>query len=96
MENSARFIDRRELEHKITININHKKNLKLIISDTGKGIEVGDTNQIFDLFYVAHDRLNGSGIGLYQARLAAGRLNGTIILSNPRKPTSFEITIPNV
>jgi K+-sensing histidine kinase KdpD len=96
LENSFRFVDNRESVHEVIITIIRNKNLKISISDNGKGIEAGNTDRIFDLFYVAHDRLNGSGIGLYQAKLAVGRLNGTIQLTHSKKPTTFEIMIPKV
>jgi len=96
LENGFRFVDNRESVHELIITIIRNKRLKISISDNGKGIEAGNIDLIFDLFYVAHDRLKGSGIGLYQARLAAGRLNGTIQITHPKKPTTFEIMIPKV
>ncbi len=63
------------------------------ISDNGKGIEQNYSHKIFDLFYVATDNAHGSGLGLYQAKLAAQRLKGDIKLISSKKPITFEISI---
>ena len=63
------------------------------ISDNGKGTEQNYSHKIFDLFYVATDNAHGSGLGLYQAKLAAQRLKGDIKLISNKKPITFEISI---
>jgi hypothetical protein len=42
---------------------------------------------------VANDRSHGAGIGLFQALMAADRLNGTIKVKNPYKPTVLAVVI---
>jgi signal transduction histidine kinase len=63
------------------------------IEDNGIGIPKKFIQKIFDLFFVANEKNRGSGIGLYQAMMAAERLNGTIKVKNPSKPTVFSVII---
>ena len=77
----------------MSVDIHNNGNLIIRVSDNGKGIEMKYAQKIFDLFYVANDKSNGSGLGLYQAFLAAQRLNGNIQLIHNKKPIIFEISI---
>jgi len=91
--NSFQHIDHREIKHEVKVDINNNGNLVVRISDNGKGIETKYSQKIFDLFYVANDKSDGNGLGLYQARLAAQRLKGNIKLLQHKKPIIFEISI---
>jgi signal transduction histidine kinase len=91
--NSIQHSDHREEKHIVNVDIRNKKNLIVKISDNGKGIEQKYSHKIFDLFYVATDNSKGNGLGLYQAKLAAERLNGDIKLISTKKPITFEISI---
>jgi signal transduction histidine kinase len=70
-----------------------RKNMVIEIEDNGIGIPEKYTLKIFDLFFVANEKNRGSGIGLYQAMMAADRLNGTIKVKNSSKPTIFSVII---
>lgn len=61
------------------------KDVKLLISDNGKGIPVAYQDKIFNLFFRGNADSTGSGLGLYVARKAARRLGGDLAF-NP----SFE------
>jgi signal transduction histidine kinase len=91
--NSLQHSDHREERHTVNVDIINNGNLVIKISDNGKGIEQKYSYKIFDLFYVATDRSNGNGLGLYQAKLAAERLRGNIKLVSTKKPITFEISI---
>lgn len=68
----------------------------ITISDNGIGIEKEYIPQIFDMFYRATVRSDGSGLGLYIVKEDVGKLGGNIkVTSAPRIETSFEITLPN-
>jgi signal transduction histidine kinase len=86
-------MDHRETRHEVTVDIHNNGNLIVRVSDNGKGIEMKYVQKIFDLFYVANDKSNGSGLGLYQAFLAAQRLKGNIQLIHNKKPIIFEVSI---
>ena len=91
--NSLQHSDHREEKHEVKVDISNNGNLTVKISDNGKGIEQNYSHKIFDLFYVATDNAHGSGLGLYQAKLAAQRLKGDIKLISSKKPITFEISI---
>jgi signal transduction histidine kinase len=91
--NSLQYSDHREDKHKVNVEIMNNEKLIVKISDNGKGIEHKYSYKIFDLFYVATDNSKGYGLGLYQAKLAAQRLNGEIKLVSTKKPITFEISI---
>ncbi len=91
--NSLQHSDHREEKHEVKVDISNNGNLTVKISDNGKGIEPNYSHKIFDLFYVATDKAQGNGLGLYQAKLAAQRLKGDIKLISNKKPITFEISI---
>lgn len=93
IDNAYKFRDPREESPCIRIKVNMKKNMVVEIEDNGIGIPEKYTQKIFDLFFVANEKNRGSGIGLYQAMMAADRLNGTIKVKNPSKPTIFSVII---
>jgi signal transduction histidine kinase len=95
LQNSYNHIDQRENAQKIFIEIVNDKNLNIIIGDTGTGILDGQEKKIFDLFFSGFDKNERAGIGLYFATVAVKRLGGSISLKRKRKPTLFEIKIPN-
>ena len=67
------------------------------VSDTGPGIKESELEQIFERFYQSHDGKNvqGSGIGLYYARLLTSIHHGYIKASNkPGGGAVFSMVIP--
>ncbi len=68
-------------------------NAVIIISDTGKGIELGNLARIFDAYYST--RPGGSGLGLPTSKKIIEAHNGSIkVDSIPGKGTSFTIQLP--
>jgi DNA-binding response OmpR family regulator/signal transduction histidine kinase len=77
-----------------------KRNLKLIVSDTGIGISPGEKNKIFDRFYKAKNSqsLNkeGTGIGLSIVSELVEMHHGKIeVETDLGVGTSFTVTIPS-
>lgn len=77
----------------------NEKEAKLIVSDTGYGIDKEHLDKIFDRFYrVGKTRkLNqeGSGLGLSIAKWIAQEHKGTIqVVSTPGKGTDFTVFLP--
>ncbi|ELR70872.1 hypothetical protein C900_03307 [Fulvivirga imtechensis AK7] len=65
------------------------------VTDYGLGIPKDITTKIFDMFFVGHDEISGSGLGLYTVKTAVKVLNGKIHLVNDEEgKTTFEIILP--
>jgi PAS domain S-box-containing protein len=72
------------------------KNLNLCIEDNGIGIDPAHQGKIFDLFFRATDRAEGSGLGLFIVKDTIDRLSGTIrVKSVVGAGTTFLVQIPN-
>lgn len=69
----------------------------LEFSDNGIGIRKEHQDKIFDMFYRATDRSQGSGLGMYIVRQAIEKIDGTITLkSTYGSGTTIRITVPNL
>jgi two-component system sensor histidine kinase/response regulator len=67
------------------------------IEDNGIGIDLDQQDKIFDMFFRGVHKNAGSGVGLYVAKEALKKLNGTInIESTPGKGSKFIVEIPNL
>ncbi len=68
---------------------------ELIVEDNGQGIPEEHHQKIFDMFFRAHQGVEGSGLGLYIVVDTLNILHGKIsFTSETRKGTSFKITLP--
>ncbi len=68
---------------------------KFQIEDNGLGIRPEYLNQIFDMFYQANEKSEGSGLGLYIVKQAVEKLHGTIaVTSTHGMGTTFQLSIP--
>jgi signal transduction histidine kinase/DNA-binding response OmpR family regulator len=75
------------------------KQLEIIVSDSGIGLEKGEEDRIFDRFYQAqtsqHKKSNGTGIGLALASELVALHKGTIYVeSEVGKGTKFTVCLP--
>ncbi|MGF1532509.1 MAG: ATP-binding protein [Bernardetiaceae bacterium] len=69
--------------------------LMIRIVDNGIGIQEEHQHRIFEMFYRATDRVEGSGLGLYIVKQTIEKLGGKIILqSQYGEGTSFTIFMP--
>ncbi|UII33365.1 PAS domain S-box protein [Fulvivirga ulvae] len=67
------------------------------VEDNGDGIEESKLPHIFDMFYRATEKSEGSGLGLYIVKKVADKLNAEIeVNSEELEGTTFIVTIPNV
>lgn len=83
-------------EIKINVITDHEKSV-LEIEDNGIGIEFDQQDKIFDMFFRGVHKNAGSGVGLYVAREALKKLNGTInIESTPGEGSKFIVVLPNL
>jgi signal transduction histidine kinase len=70
---------------------------QILITDNGIGIKSEHLLKVFDMFYRATDRNNGSGLGLYIVREAIQKVEGRIELNSIYgEGTSVLITIVNL
>jgi signal transduction histidine kinase len=70
--------------------------LKIEFKDNGIGIKREHLDKIYNMFYRATDRSQGSGLGMYIVKQAVERLRGTINLkSEYGRGTTIKITLPN-
>lgn len=66
------------------------------IEDNGVGIADKYLPKIFEMFFQAHEKSEGSGLGLYIVKEAVGKLNGTITAKSKLAVGSlFEVALPN-
>jgi signal transduction histidine kinase len=71
-------------------------NFQLQIEDNGVGIRADYINNIFNMFYQANEKSEGSGLGLYIVKQAIEKLNGTITVTSTHQiGTTFQIRIPS-
>ena len=67
----------------------------ITISDNGIGIKDEHIENIFDMFFRATQKSEGSGLGLYIVKETLEKLNGSVkCKSSPEKGTTFEILLP--
>lgn len=79
----------------IDIDTNQERAVIKVI-DNGEGIEESKLPHIFDMFYRATERSEGSGLGLYIVKKVADKLGATIeVDSFELEGTTFTVTIPN-
>jgi PAS domain S-box-containing protein len=68
----------------------------VVFADNGIGIEKESMGKIFEMFYRATDKSDGSGIGLYIVKNAVEKLNGTVAVDSiAGKGTTFKLELPN-
>lgn len=72
------------------------KKVHLKIADNGEGIAEHHQDRIFDMFYRASARSEGSGLGLYIVKDVIQKLGGSIsVRSKPNRGTTFSASFPN-
>ncbi len=95
--NSIKHHDKRNPNPFVSVNFNVSNNglNAITVSDNGPGIALEYQGKIFDMFYRANDRAEGSGLGLYIVKETITKLSGSIQLeSSPGKGATFTVTLP--
>lgn len=81
---------------KITIDVNSLSGI-VVFEDNGIGIQSEYLNRIFDMFFRATEKSEGSGLGMYIVKQAVDKLNGKIeITSEYGKGTTIKLILPNL
>ncbi len=86
----------KKTEEKIT-NLKKGEYIRLIISDTGYGMDIKTKERIFEPFFTRKEVGSGSGLGLSVVHGIITNYGGAIVVdSTPNKGTSFTIYLPKV
>lgn len=96
LSNAFRYYNPQQAQPYIRINaIYTDEHIKIGIEDNGIGISDDHVDKIFDMFYRAHDKKVGSGLGLYIVKETVNMLKGEIYVESALgKGTTFWITLP--
>ncbi len=80
----------------VTIRASTQEGMWVIeVEDNGIGIRPEHLPRVFEMFYKAHDRSTGTGLGLYIANESVRRLKGTITVQSVYAEGSvFSVRIP--
>ena len=83
-----------EVGKKLRIHIHHENEwAKIMIIDTGQGLNEKDINKVFDPFYTS--KKEGTGLGLFVCKRIIESFNGTIKFpSKPQNGTTVTISLP--
>ena len=80
---------------KIEVSVSRQKNniCKIVVTDTGKGIDKNILNKIFDPYFTTREE--GSGLGLMIVKRIMDAHGGDVsVMSEKKKGTSVVLTIP--
>ncbi|MEL7001959.1 MAG: HAMP domain-containing sensor histidine kinase [Bacteroidota bacterium] len=94
--NALKYADMEKHERYVRVNCEMcDDNVVLNISDNGIGIDPTYSVKVFDMFYRATEKSQGSGLGLYIAKETVNNLGGEISLdSTLGKGTKFSVSLP--
>lgn len=92
LDNSAKFTR----QGNITLSVSFKdEKLFFSVTDTGPGIPPEKKDVVFERFSKLDDFVQGTGLGLSLARMAAERIGGTLTLDTDHNPgTKFDLIVP--
>jgi len=96
--NSLKYNDANKEEKLVELKTSYQNNSLVIqVNDNGIGIAEEHQPKIFDMFYRATERSQGSGLGLYIAKETIEKLGGKISLtSKVGQGTNFSVAIPTL
>jgi|GEM_PF-3106839 len=97
ISNAIRYTDISKDKPYIQISAKKTENdVEVIIKDNGIGIEEKYVNRIFEMFFRATNKKNGSGLGLYIVKETVNKLNGEIkVDSKHGSGSEFTLKIPS-
>tara|TARA_B110000240_G_scaffold186332_1_gene222828 strand:- start:295 stop:2673 length:2379 start_codon:yes stop_codon:yes gene_type:complete len=97
VSNAIQFCDLAKENPKIEIEITAINGLtRLMVRDNGLGIDEQYQPKVYDMFYRAHKKADGAGIGLYIVKETVKKLNGSIHLASELdKFTEINVFLPD-
>jgi len=96
ISNSFKYVDKYKENPFIYVSAQLNNDLMYFrIEDNGVGIAEKYLHRIFEMFFQAHEKSEGSGLGLYIVKEAVGKLDGTIVAKSKLEIGSlFEVNLP--
>jgi signal transduction histidine kinase len=96
ISNAVKFQNKYQAEPTVRIEINADAQKAVItVADNGIGIGKDHFDRIFEMFYRATDKSNGSGIGLYITRDCVEKIGGSItFFSEYGQGSEFRVEVP--
>jgi signal transduction histidine kinase len=96
IDNSIRYSDDKKQTRYVKVALEKDAdNYKITIEDNGEGIQEPYLESVFEIFFRANQKSDGSGLGLYIAKEALKKMNGTIHLTSTEGVgTKLTILIP--
>ena len=76
--------------------INNKDHFKVLVTDSGSGIDQDSASKIFDSFYTTKESGKGTGIGLHLAKKIVDYHSGEISINSNFKNTQFVLSFPKL
>lgn len=97
ISNAIIYCSQERLNSFVSVKVRCGQNLcTIVVEDNGTGIKKAYIDKIFQMFYRANDRVEGSGIGLYIVQQSINKLGGEVqVESKLNSGTKFTLTIPN-
>ncbi|MBY0433461.1 MAG: HAMP domain-containing histidine kinase [Cyclobacteriaceae bacterium] len=97
ISNSYKYLDPNKEQSFVRISaVTDKSTTRIEVADNGKGIPEKYIHRIFEMFFQAHERVEGSGLGLYIVKEAVQKLGGTIsVQSKVDEGSTFTVLLPN-
>ncbi|MCW5909912.1 MAG: HAMP domain-containing histidine kinase [Cyclobacteriaceae bacterium] len=94
--NAIKYMD--PAKEKPTLKISarlRESHIRFIVQDNGLGIPPRHIHRIFDMFYQANEKAEGSGLGLYIVKQTVEKLKGTILVASEYQlGSTFTVVIP--
>jgi signal transduction histidine kinase len=95
--NSFKYHDSQKQQQEVFIKaIREEGRVRIDIEDNGVGIPIEHQERIFEMFYRASEKSQGSGLGLYIVQETLARLKGSIQMkSTPGQGSQFRLFLPD-
>ncbi len=94
VENSIQYSNSQPTQIDVSIK-NIDQHLVINVKDNGIGIPDNYLDSVFDIYFRGNINSQGNGLGLYVAKKAVEKLNGSVTVNSiPHKKTEFEVNFP--
>jgi PAS domain S-box-containing protein len=98
VSNAIKYYDNNKKKHFVKVQVSCDAGFCIIrVVDNGIGISPDYQQKIFDMFFRASEKSDGSGLGLYIVRETLHRIKGSITcISEQNIGSTFEVRIPSI
>lgn len=98
ISNAIYYWDEKKEKSIIAVTVsNAKDQATLVVQDNGVGVDKELIPKVFNMFYRAHPKSNGAGLGLYVTREIVNKLGGSIVFNSElNSGTRVVVTVPNI